>query len=214
MKVTNLVVSSSKVFSDVHTSDWFYKPVFEAKKLNYMGGYSNSSLFGPNKSITRGEVACVLFNMAKNGGNVTDDELGWNEDKGYMTGFSDVNGKAFYAKAISWAKRAGVVNGYGDGTFAPEKEITREEFACMLANFAKLKGDFKDADEDAVLAEFPDGASVSDWAEEAVAWAADAEIMGNNGSLTPGKAITRAEVAAMAVNYQPKGQEDLVIPTK
>ena len=214
VKVTNLVVSSSKVFSDVHTSDWFYKPVFEAKKLNYMGGYSNSSLFGPNKSITRGEVACVLFNMAKNGGNVTDDELGWNEDEGYMTGFSDVNGKAFYAKAISWAKRAGVVNGYGDGTFAPEKEITREEFACMLANFAKLKGDFKDADEDAVLAEFPDGASVSDWAEEAVAWAADAEIMGNNGSLTPGKAITRAEVAAMAVNYQPKGQEDLVIPTK
>ena len=213
-KFTNLKVSESKVFSDVHTSDWFYKPVFEAKKLNYMGGYSNSSLFGPNKSITRGEVACVLFNMAKNGGNVTDGELGWTELRGYDTGFSDVNGKAFYAKAISWAKRAGVVNGYGDGTFAPEKEITREEFACMLANFAKLKGDFKDADEDAVLAEFPDGASVSDWAEEAVAWAADAEIMGNNGSLTPGKAITRAEVAAMAVNYQPEGQEDLVIPTK
>ena len=214
VKVTNLVVASAKVFSDVHTSDWFYKPVFEAKKLSYMGGYNGTSLFGPNKSITRGEVACVLFNMANEGGNAADSTLGWTELGGYDTGFSDVNGKAFYAKAISWAKRAGVVNGYGDGTFAPDKEITREEFACMLANFAKLKGDFEDADEDAVLAEFPDGASVSDWAEEAVAWAADAEIMGNNGSLTPGKAITRAEVAAMAVNYQPKGQEDLVIPTK
>ena len=213
-KFTNLKVSESKVFSDVHTSDWFYKPVFEAKKLSYMGGYNGTSLFGPNKSITRGEVACVLFNMANEGGNAADSTLGWTELGGYDTGFSDVNGKAFYAKAISWAKRAGVVNGYGDGTFAPDKEITREEFACMLANFAKLKGDFEDADEDAVLAEFPDGASVSDWAEEAVAWAADAEIMGNNGSLTPGKAITRAEVAAMAVNYQPKGQEDLVIPTK
>ena len=214
VKVTNLVVASAKVFSDVHTSDWFYKPVFEAKKLSYMSGYNGTSLFGPNKSITRGEVACVLFNMANEGGNAADSTLGWTELGGYDTGFSDVNGKAFYAKAISWAKRAGVVNGYGDGTFAPDKEITREEFACMLANFAKLKGDFADADEDAVLAEFPDGASVSDWAEEAVAWAADAEIMGNNGSLTPAKAITRAEVAAMAVNYQPDGQEDLVIPTK
>lgn len=177
-----------------------------------MNGYNGSSLFGPNKTITRGEVACVLFNMANEGSKVNDSTLGWNENTGYMTGFSDVYGKAYYAKAIAWAKRAGVVNGYGDGTFAPDKEITREEFACMLANFAKLKGDYKYADEDSVLAEFPDGASVSDWAEEAVAWAADAEIMGNNGSLTPGKAITRAEVAAMAVNYQPEGPEDLVTP--
>ena len=87
----------------------------------------------------------------------------------YLTGFSDVNGHAYYGKVISWAKQAGIVNGYGDGTFRPDANVTREEFAAMLANFAKKYNSFTDVDADKVLGEFSDGASVSDWAEEVVA---------------------------------------------
>lgn len=120
----------------------------------------------------------------------------------YLTGFSDVNGHAYYGKAISWAKQAGIVNGYGDGTFRPNANVTREEFAAMLANFAKKYNSFVDVDVDAdkVLGEFSDGASVSDWAEEVVAWAVDSEIMGNGGFIAPTVQITRAEAAAMVVN--------------
>ena len=52
---------------------------------------------------------------------------------------------------------------------------------------------------------FPDGSSVSRLGPlTLVAWAADADIMGNGGKLNPGSDITRAEVAAMAVNFQPE----------
>ena len=120
----------------------------------------------------------------------------------YLTGFSDVNGHAYYGKAISWAKQAGVVNGNGDGTFRPDANVTREELAAMLANFAKKYNSFVDVDADKVLGEFSDGASVSDWAEavDSVAWAVEGEIMGNGGFIAPTAQITRAEAAAMVVN--------------
>ena len=204
VKVTNLVVASSKVFSDVHTSDWFYKPVFEAKKLSYMGGYNGTSLFGPNKSITRGEVACVLYNIADNADNVNENDLEYSDGNGWYTGFSDVDGKAYYGKAIAWAKHVGVVNGYGDGTFAPDSPVTREELACMLANFAETVEveDTTVEDADKVLGTVSDGSAVSDWAKGSVAWAVENEIMGNAGFVNAFSDITRAETAAMVVNYK------------
>lgn len=165
-----------------------------------MSGYNGKLVFGPTNSITRGEVACVLFNMA--GGSKLDVDEGWyNEAIGWKS-FDDVNGKEFYGKAIAWAKNAGVVNGYGDGTFRPDESVTREEFACMLANFAALKGDdVEGADTD--LSGFGDSASVSDWALDAVEWAVENGVMGNGGFLAPANSISRAETAAMAVNYMP-----------
>lgn len=70
----------------------------------------------------------------------------------------------------------------------------------MLANLAKKYNSFVDVDTDKVLGEFSDGVSVSDWAEEVVAWAVDSEIMGNGGFIAPTAQITRAEAAAMVVN--------------
>ncbi|MEG2615846.1 MAG: S-layer homology domain-containing protein, partial [Raoultibacter sp.] len=59
-------------------------------------------------------------------------------------------------------------------------------------------------DTKAELAKFPDSAQVSDFAQTAVAWAAKNKIMGNAGVLSPAAQVTRAEVAAMAVNFQPE----------
>ena len=195
-------VSDKKVYSDVATDAWYGQVVYDATELGYMGGYNGTQLFGPNDKITRGQVACVLFNMA--GGAASDFKPTYDSNHGVVTGFSDVDGTQYYAKAIAWAEQAGVVNGYGNGTFSPDANITREEFAAMLANYAALKGDDVTVDADAVLASFPDGSAVSSWAKEVVAWAAGNEIMGNGGVLNPASTITRAEVAAMAVNYQPE----------
>ena len=70
----------------------------------------------------------------------------------------------------------------------------------MLANFAKKFNAFQGVDVDEVLDDYTDGASVSDWAKESVAWAAKNKIMGKTGSITPASMITRAEAAAMAVD--------------
>ena len=185
-------------FSDVMPSDWYYGVVSKASDDKLMNGYADTKIFGSYDKLTRGQVACVLFNMA--GAKTNETELHYNEVEGFLTGFSDVNGKAYYGKAIAWAKQAGVVNGYGDGTFRPDAIVTREEFAAMLANFAKKYNSFTDVDADKVLGEFSDGASVSDWAEEVVAWAVDQKIMGNNGSIKPTDDIVRAEAAAMVIN--------------
>jgi len=108
----------------------------------------------------------------------------------------------YYAKAIQWAESIDVVNGYGDGSFAPDKLVSREEFACMLANFSKAMHDFEAADS-SVLDAFDDANEVDSWAKESVAWAVANKIMGNSGEINADDSILRAEVAAMAVNYMP-----------
>ena len=201
-------VDKAEKFSDVKEGAWYYEVVNKAADNGYINGYAGTTLFGPEAQIKRGDVACVLFNMA--GAPDIDNDNFVDEDGNFLTGFSDVNGHAYYAQAIAWAKQAGVVNGYGDGTFKPESMVTREEFACMLANYAKLTGNYEAADSK-VLDGFADKGSVSDWAVDSVAWAVEGEIMGNGGSLDGTGVITRAQVAAMAVNYQPAKLEK---PTK
>ena len=197
---TTVTVSDAKYFLDVTVNDWFYEPVNKAAELKYMSGYNGTKFFGPSDAISRGQVACVLFNMA--GGELGSADFEYDNNGGFAS-FSDVDGGQYYAKAVAWAKAAGVVNGYDDGTFRPENSITREEFAAMLANYAKKVGNFEASDGSA-LAALPDADQVSGWAEESVAWAVENGIMGNGGVVNPAAKITRAEAAAMAVNYQPK----------
>ena len=191
-------------FNDVKPGDWFFDVVYTIQSNKWMNGYTGTKAFGPEKTITRGEVACVLYNIAYNADKVNEHELEYVEGFGWNTGFSDVDGDQFYSKAVAWAKHVGVVNGYGDGTFAPDAPVSREELACMLANFAETVEveDTSVEDADKVLSSVSDGSSVSGWAKDSVAWAVDNGIMGNAGFVNAFNDITRAETAAMVVNYK------------
>ncbi len=194
------VDANKLVFNDVKPGDWFFDVVFDAQANGWMNGYADGVLFGAHDQITRGQVACVLFNMA--GADMNETDGSFNEILGWKS-FDDVDGKAYYGEAIAWAKQAGVVNGYGDGTFRPDAPVTREELACMLANYAKKvdQADVSVEDADEVLSSMSDGSSVSGWAKGSVAWAVENEIMGNAGFVNALSDITRAETAAMVVNY-------------
>ncbi|WP_270243258.1 S-layer homology domain-containing protein [Collinsella tanakaei] len=197
-----IVVDKDKlVFNDVKPGDWFFDVVFDAQANKWMNGYADGVLFGAHDQITRGQVACVLFNMA--GADMNETDGSFNEVFGWKS-FDDVDGKAYYGEAIAWAKQAGVVNGYGDGTFRPDAPVTREELACMLANYAKKvdQADVTVEDADKVLSSMSDGSAVSEWAKGSVAWAVENEIMGNAGFVNAYNDITRAETAAMVVNYK------------
>ncbi len=185
-------------FADVLPSKWHAQSVYAAKVNKYVNGLAGSDVFMPEANISRADAVCILFNMAN--GAVGSDDFQVNEDKSYITGFNDVDGHAYYAKAIAWAKASGVANG-SNGSFRPNDSITREEFAALLCNFAKAKGENVTVDSDAVLAGATD---FSAWAKDVVAWAKDNKVMGNGGFINGTGAITRAEVASMAVNYQPK----------
>ena len=203
------VANKSLLFSDVQPSDWYYDAVSKALKNQYMRGYAGTTTFGAEDNLTRAQAVIVLFNMS---GATFDAETdsSYDETSGWVTGFDDVDGNAYYAQAVAWAKKTGVVNGYDATHFGPEDEITREQFAAMLANYAKVvnRDETVDSADQSVLADFADANTVSDWAKGAVAWAASATedrdaVMGNNGSLMGQNKITRGEVAAMVTNYQP-----------
>ena len=200
------VVDPTKlVFTDVTPTDWFFNEVAAANKAQYVYGIGNSKQFAPNIAITRADVAVILGRMA---GVPTDpDAEGYDSFLGgYVTPFSDVDNSMYYAKAIAWAAKTGIVTGYGDGTFKPDQSITREEVATMLARYAQVvKGeDINIENVDEFLADYQDASSVSDWAKGYVAWAVEAGVMGQNTDfLWAGNNISRAETAAMAVRYQP-----------
>lgn len=189
-----------KFADNVDSSAWYYNEVNKAAKLGLMNGYADTNLFGPNDTITRAQVAQVLFNMAGHRADMDLPEGSYNEIYGYAS-FVDVNGKMWYGKAIAWAKAAGIVTGYGDGTFAPENNITREEFATMLARYAQKYGNYT-AGSAADFAAYGDASVVDSWAAEYVAWAVKGGYMGKNTNvLTPLANMTRAEAAAMVVRY-------------
>ena len=189
-----------KFADNVDSSAWYYNEVNKAAELGLMNGYADTELFGPNDTITRAQVAQVLFNMAGGRADMDLPEGSYNEIYGYAS-FDDVNGKMWYGKAIAWAKAAGIVTGYGDGTFAPENNITREEFATMLARYAQKYGNYT-AGSAADFAAYGDASAVDSWAAEYVAWAVKGGYMGKNTNvLTPLANMTRAEAAAMVVRY-------------
>ena len=106
----------------------------------------------------------------------------------------------------------GVTNGYGT-TFGISRDITTEEFATMLARYAKVTGTDTSVDADAVLAKVADGDKVTGYARESVAWAVEQGILAKDGNLIdPQGTIYRARVVKIAVDFQPE-QLDTILDT-
>ena len=152
-----------------------------------------------------------------NGEAYKDEDFSFDVNHGFLTGFSDVDGHAYYAKAIAWAAKAGVVNGYADGTFRAEKNITSEEFAAMASPTSPSSR----------ARTSPSRTPTPSWPPTRTAppccprgqsprspGPSRDDVMGNGAKLDAASNISRARVAAMAVNYQPDGVEDLIKPSK
>lgn len=107
---------------------------------------------------------------------------------------SDIQGH--WAEAsIKQAAAKGFVGGYADGTFKPKKEVTRAEFAVMLARMLKLQGT-------GVVLQFTDKASIGAWAQQGVAQIVQVGILKGyeDGSFRPNAKISRAEMVTMVAN--------------
>ena len=172
-------------FTDVHEEDWFYEDTMFVYEHGLMIGDGDGT-FRPDGSLTRAEMVQVLYNWA---------------GKPEVTGnspFSDVPSDEWYAKAVIWAANGGVVNGIGEGKFAPEDSVTREQLAAMLYRYAG------EPETSGVLTDFADGDAVSEYAVNAVKWAVQHDILRGDGtprSLRPTDGIKRSEVAAMLHRY-------------
>lgn len=175
-------------FTDVKESDWFFKGVEYVVDKGIMSGVSENE-FAPSGKLTRAMLVQMLYNMESR--PACDAE----------NAFMDVPVGQWYTDAVIWANDAKIVSGMGEGLFAPNMEITREQMVVMLYNYAKYKG--YDVTASADLSAFADTASVSAWAQPAMQWAvAEGYISGMGDSqLAPQGTATRAEIASVIMRF-------------
>lgn len=174
-------------FGDVGANSWYKDAVQYVYDRGMMTGMTQEN-FGPDAPASRGMLVTILYRMEEG------PEAG-------QAGFSDVAGTAYYAQPVAWAVEKGLVTGYGDGSFRPNEQITREQLAAILYRYAGLKGfDTAKGEKDAG---FQDGAVIQRYAREAVEWAASIGLVNGyrDGSFRPGGTATRAEVAAMLMRF-------------
>lgn len=175
-------------FLDVSADAWYAPSVSYVCAKGLMKGMSDT-VFAPKAFLTRGMMAQIMHNIAEN------------PKAGVSSAFTDLNGK-YYTEAVAWGVANGVLKGYSASIFGGEDDLTREQMAVMLHRYAVAQGLGKDVDL-TVLDGFADGAQVSGWAKEAVAWAVENGLLQGRGNnvLDPRTNITRSEVAAVLERY-------------
>ncbi|MEL7566197.1 MAG: S-layer homology domain-containing protein, partial [Dehalobacterium sp.] len=109
----------------------------------------------------------------------------------------DVKNGQWYTDAIIWADANGIVTGLGGGLFGVSDNVTREQLATILYNYAKYKG--RDTAKAADLKAFTDASGISGWAQAAMKWAnAEGLVTGVTATtLVPSGSATRAQVATI-----------------
>lgn len=174
-------------FIDVKESDWFYQAVRFAVESGMMNGTGGSS-FQPNAMLSRSMIATILWRL--------EGAPGENPSR-----FTDVPTGQWYTEGVNWAAANDLVNGYGNSTFGPKDDITREQMAAILYRYAQFKG--YDCTVQGDLSRFADGGQTSDWARDAVVWAVDKGLLTGKGGglLDPKGTATRAEVATILMRF-------------
>ena len=148
----------------------------------YIIGYEDGTV-RPGANITRAEVATIFFRL------LTDEtrESYWSQS----SGFTDVASGAWYNNAVSTLTRAGILDGYEDGSFRPNASITRAEFTKIAVSFFKHVGGASSNP----FNDVPDSA----WYAEFVKAAAELGLIDGyeDGTFRPNAPITRAEACTI-----------------
>ncbi len=177
-------------FADVSPEHWAYDVVHRANNLRLVFGYSgaNKGKFGLEDKLTRGQAAVILWHMAGNPDPGADAEQ-----------FPDVKAKMYYTDAVAWARKVGVACGYVNGNFGPDDPLTREQFASMVANYARNVAGKETPGSAEDYKDMKDADKVAKFAENSVGWCFRSKILSGTkeGYINPYGTATRAEATKM-----------------
>lgn len=156
----------------------------------YMSGVGGG-MFCPDSTVTRVQVAQVLYNMA-----------GSPDTAGMASPFTDVAGH-WGEKAVVWAYNTGITTGIGAQSFAPNTVILREQAAVMFKSFWEHESGRPAEGYTAYLSRFTDRGLISSWAEEGLGWAVSYGLMSGmgDGKIAPKSTCTRAQLARIIKSY-------------
>lgn len=171
-------------FTDV--SGWYKDYVSYLAARGIING-TGDGIFSPDANITRAQFVAIFARMSG------DDLDGYTSSS-----FSDVAATDWYFAAVQWAYKNGVASG-SDGKFSPDANITREQMAVMLYNYAKYAGADVANVEGMSVREFSDYGCISSWAQAPIQWAINNGIVSGNsdGTFAPAANATRAQAAKM-----------------
>lgn len=170
-------------YNDIKFNNWSTAPIAYCYKNGYMIG-TTAATFSPDQEISRAMMVAVLYRMA-----------GSPAVSG-STGFPDVIVGSYYEKAVVWAKENGIIVGYEDGTFKPDKSITRSEMVKMLYVYAEEIAGL-DVSGRSDLSAFEDAGTIPGYAVEKFAWALNTGLMNGTSptTLSPQANATRSQLA-------------------
>ena len=186
-------VAYNKVsFGDVAGNAWYGKAVAFIAARGITSGTGNGN-YSPNARLTRGELIVLLMNA-----------YGIAPDKNPADNFSDA-GNTWYTGHLAAAKRLGISDGIGNNSFAPNREITRQEMFTLMYNVLKVYGKLPETGDGKTLSEFGDAGDVALWAKDATELFVETGIIeGVDGKLFPADTTTRAEIAQVLYNLLSK----------
>jgi len=189
------IMPQSLPFGDVSSNDWFYSYVSYVHQNGIMSGTS-ATAFAPHVNFSRAMVVTTLFRI-HNGRQAN------NSDPRNST-FSDVPHDSWYAPYVSWAQDNGIAQGIGNNRFAPQNNVSRQEFATLLYRFADQM-----TDRDTTIRQssrwnnFTDLDQIQEWAVDGLIWANYYGIINGRTSTTivPNGVAIRAEAATMLMRF-------------
>ncbi|MGC5773472.1 S-layer homology domain-containing protein [Paenibacillus pabuli] len=145
--------------------------------------------FEPNRGVTRAEFAAILVRG-----------LGLKPGE-QVNSFKDVNGSEWYADPVNMASSYGLIDGYEDGTFRPQTQISRQEAMVLIKRATKLTGMETTVSGQDVRewSDYADAKQVASWAQEAVSTSIYTGLVSGRGkdTIAPKQSITRAETAVI-----------------
>ncbi|MDR2132027.1 MAG: S-layer homology domain-containing protein [Clostridiales Family XIII bacterium] len=175
----------ASAFHDIKPSDWFYADVEFVVKNGLFNGVSATS-FAPNTPMSRGMIVTALG------------RLNGVDTKSYAAGsFKDVAAGQYYTAYVEWAKANGIVNGVGENSFAPDRDVSRQDFAVILVRYAEFVKKPIHSTRQPIT--FGDQSQIAGYAKNAIRTLYAGGIINgmDNNAFAPAKSATRAEVAAM-----------------
>ena len=180
-------------FTDIE-GHWARRNILDLADKGLVNGME-AHRFEPDRKVTRAMFVTIMGRMD-----------GADADYPAPEDFSDVKASDWFAPYVGWAADHGIVNGYDDGTFAPNREITREQMALILIRYCDAME--ISLPETAVEAAFLDEGEISGWALEAVLRARSCGLINGreNGCYDPKGTATRAEMCAVIARLMEKAE--------
>lgn len=175
-------------FTDVSRSDWYYQFVDYVTSKGYFNGVADKT-FAPADNMTRAMFVTVLFRFHGAKGDSS------------QSAFVDVAPGEWYTAAINWAAANRIVDGVGNGKFAPNDPITRAQMCAMIERYLDLyrKAWKVTLPESGSLSVMVDESAIPAWALAAVKQCQRHGLVNGfeDGTFRPNDLSTRAQVAAV-----------------